>query len=121
MSILKLIKKGDILIIAILLVLSVAGIFLLSGSQGETVTIVHDGSTVYTGSIFTDREIKVSGDYENTIIIENGEVWFESSNCPNQDCVHAGRLHKSSQTMACLPNKTVIRISGESEVDDIAK
>lgn len=121
MSILKLIKKGDIIIIAVLIALSVAGMFLNYGDEGDTVTVMHDGQVIYTGSLSTDREIKVYGDYENIIVIENGEARFESSDCPNKDCVHSGSISKSSQTAACLPNKTIIKISGESEVDDIAK
>lgn len=121
MSILRLIKKGDIIIIAVLIILSIVGIFMFPGEEGDTVTVMHDGKTVYTGSLDVNREIRVSDDYENIIVIKDGQAYFEHSDCPNLDCVRSGKINKSSQTAACLPNKTVIKITGESEVDDIAK
>lgn len=122
MQLSKLIKKGDIFLIIILILLSVAGLFLLRQEPGDTVTVTQNGEVIYSGPLSQDKELVVSGEYENKIVIKGGKVYFAESNCPGHDCVLSGALDKSGQTAACLPNKTAIVISGgESEVDDIAK
>ena len=53
--------------------------------------------------------------------IEDGKVYVESC-CPNGTC-SAGKIEKSGQWIACLPNKVVIRLEGskDEEVDVLAR
>lgn len=56
---------------------------------------------------------------------EDGSVAFESSDCPEHLCVHAGRLSVPGQFAACLPNRLVLVIEAapgeEAEVDAVAR
>lgn len=59
---------------------------------------------------------------ENVVfhLYEDGTVCFEASNCPDQVCVRTGRIGRSGQSAACLPNEIVLKIipiRGESDVD----
>ena len=66
--------------------------------------ISRGGEVLATLPLDTDAEYIVNGDYENVVTIANGSAFFSSSNCPNEDCVHAGRLTKAGQLAVCLPN-----------------
>ena len=42
---------------------------------------------------------------------ETGAVRFESSDCPDQICVHAGWMRLPGQSAACLPNKLIVKVT----------
>lgn len=54
--------------------------------------------------------IRVSGD---------GSVFFLHSDCPDQICVHGGKISADGQMLACVPNRLLVKIvssdSGEGE------
>ena len=53
-------KKGDIVIITAVLVLAVfSAAFAFSRGGGGTVTVKADNETVYTGSLYYDRTVKL--------------------------------------------------------------
>ena len=117
-------KKGDVVLFILLLLLGVGLMifqwFPVAGTV--SVTVIHDGQTVYSGPITVDKTITIKGDYTNVIRIEGGKVRFEESNCPGLDCVRAGAIGKAGQSVACLPNKTVVLLeAGEKGVDVVAK
>jgi hypothetical protein len=47
------------------------------------------------------------------------------ADCPNQVCVHTGKITAPGQIIACLPNRALVKLAGgagaETEVDVIAK
>ena len=69
----------------------------------------------------TDAEFEVSGEYVNRIVVRDGRVCIEDSDCPGSDCVHSGWIDKGGRSIVCLPNRVEIRISGESDVDFVVK
>ena len=47
-------------------------------------------------------------------------IGFTESDCPDLVCVHTGMLSKAGDVAACVPNKTVISVSGgEASVDTL--
>ena len=40
----------------------------------------------------------------------DGTICFEHSDCPDQVCVHAGRLGRAGQSTACLPNRVILKL-----------
>ena len=117
-------KWRDALIIAAALLLA-AAVFLLTlpkGADGRLFAeISRNGEVVASLPLDTDAEYVVNGDYENVVTIADGGAFFSSSNCPNEDCVHTGRLTKAGQLAVCLPNGVTVRIVGEeADVDAIA-
>ena len=44
--------------------------------------------------------------------IENGAVFVESSDCPEQSCVRMGRISKKGQSVACVPAMLYVKITG---------
>ena len=93
----KLFKKGDIAVIAV--ILAVAGIFALwQFLSSEKLTAV----------------VTVNGE----IVVEKGKIYFKSSECTDKLCVSCGKLEKKGDTAVCLPSKTVVTVIG-SDLDAV--
>ena len=56
----------------------------------------------------------------NKIVIEKGSVHVSESSCPDGDEIAAGRIFKAGEMLVCLPNRLLIRITGEKDVDGLA-
>lgn len=100
-------KKGDFIAIGIVLIaatLIFLSIYLFS-SPSVTVKITEDNEVVYEGEISTDKKITLKN---NTVVIENGEVFMEKSNCKNQICVKHKKIKRSGESIICLPNKVIV-------------
>ena len=114
----------DALVIAAALLLA-AAVFLLTlpkSAEGRLFAeITQNGRLLASLPLDTDAEYVVNGDYENTVTISEGSAYFSSSTCPNEDCVHTGRLTKAGQLAVCLPNGVTLRIvGGDGDVDAVA-
>ena len=119
---LKFIKKGDIIIIAVIL-LAAAVFTFWNSSKTESVqaVITVDGETVKTVDLANIKEkftFIPATDPRVVITAENGEIRFESAECEDKLCVACGNLSKHGDTAVCLPSKTVITITG-SDVDAV--
>ncbi len=112
----KLAKRSDILLILILFMLALVLILPRFFSRQEPLT----------ASVYVDGELnqqidlsKIDSTYEfsvnNTVIVaENNSIRFKSSDCRDKLCVNTGRLTKANSVAACLPNRVLIALSGES-------
>ncbi len=103
------VKKGDIIVIIVSLVLLVLciGFCLLIKKDGIYVVIKEDNKTVYSGSLFKDDTIKLK---HNTVKIKNGQAYMLCADCKNQICVNTGKISNSGETIVCLPNKVIVEI-----------
>ena len=120
----KLIKIGDIIVIAALLLLSVV-IFVSSlpaQSKETAVAVVSvDGEEYARYPLSEDTQVTIEQDgHTNTIEIKNGAVRVISANCPDNTCVHQGFISKGSEVIVCLPAKLTITLEGaESQLDSV--
>lgn len=59
---------------------------------------------------------------ENVIEIDKGQVKIIDADCPDQICVKAHAIGKSGESIICLPNKLVVKITGEGkqETDEVS-
>ncbi len=119
---LKFIKKGDIALIAVIL-LAAAVFMFWSNSRTESVqaVITVDGEVVKTvdlGNIKEKITFIPATSPRVVITAENGKISFESAECEDKLCVACGELSKHGDTAVCLPSKTVITVTG-SDVDAV--
>ncbi len=114
-------KRADIILCVMLIILGVSLYLFLPFGAGEIVTIKHGGITVYSASLHEDHVLTIEGEYTNEIRIEDSMVYYHSSDCPGQDCIKMGRVRTAGATIACAPNSTIVIIDGQSEVDGIAE
>lgn len=87
---------------------------ILRKSPKTLVEIVQDGTVIRTVDLASapDGEIRVErqdGQSYNLIRIENGTICVSEAGCPDQTCVHMGRLRTDALPIVCLPNRLVIR------------
>lgn len=110
-------------VLAVLLLAAVLGTrmwFASADSGALTVTVGIGGTEVER----TPLARYSGGTYENngctvTVKVENGAVFVAESDCPNQDCVHSGRIGQAGQSIVCLPARIVIELVGESAEYDL--
>lgn len=70
-------------------------------------------------SLAADRETVIVGDngLSLTVVIEDGGACVRAADCPDQVCVHTGRLTKDGDTAACLPAGVMLTVTGGGDAD----
>jgi len=94
---------------------------LMPGEAATHAEILSDGKLMYTVDLRIDRQIYISNGSggKNMIHIKDGKIGVTEANCPDHYCMHRGFCNSGAQ-IVCLPNKLVIRFTGESEIDMVA-
>lgn len=119
------IRKGDIILLIVLLLLGAALSWLSVRGRvtGTTAVVRVNGKEYGTYSLAQDRTIRIRrGDRKNVIVIRGGEVSMRSSTCKNQICVRHDPISNQNESIVCLPNRVSIEIKGDGDgdVDTIA-
>ncbi len=101
------------------IVLFAWGFVLLSNASAGNAkkAIVHDGdggTTELSLNKDTTRTFTTSHG-SNTVVVEKGQVYVESSDCDNQDCVHQGAISTPNKQIICLPHELWIEIVADGE------
>lgn len=114
------IKKGDVIIIAVLSLLCAALFALPFFFRSEkTVAVVFlDGEKkeeIDLSEVQSGYTLKVNG---CVLSVEKGKISFLEADCPDRLCVKSGVLSKNGDTAACVPNKVVVRIENKKESFD---
>lgn len=116
-------KSADFYLVAVLLIITaglLAWIQFGVKKQGETVVIKVDGNVVKQLALKNDTEFDVSG-YQggaNHIVIQDNAVYMSDADCPDKLCVHTGTIHKTGETIVCLPHRVVVEITGTTDTFD---
>jgi hypothetical protein len=81
---------------------------------------IRQGDKIYAIlSLNQSRTLLIHGPLgDSKILIQNGQVRFESSSCRNQYCVHQGWLKHSGQVAICLPNQVSLELLGADKPFD---
>ena len=121
----KIIRKADIVLLIILLVL---GLLLTAASihgrtTGEQVLVTVNGKEYARYDLSVDREVEITLDgHTNKFSISKGKVQMSYSTCKNQLCVNTGSISETNQNIVCLPNRVSISIVGrDGDTDAVAK
>ena len=117
----KYFKKTDLLIIAVLVLISALSCGIYRGvSAGEEVKaeIYYRSELVRTVELIKGSEETFSIPEVPGVVFHryaDGTIAFLESDCPDQVCVHAGRIGTPGQFAACLPNSLVLRVVSAGE------
>jgi hypothetical protein len=93
-------------------------------NEGKRVLIELDGEEVGKFSLEENRVIPVDGKLGTTNVeISEKGVRVLDSPCPYKLCVKSGPIRRSGETLVCLPNRVVVRITGDKgeEVDAVSR
>ena len=136
-----LIKKADLILLAVLLIAGLAASIVLarSGKGGGQVTIKSAGKKIGTYSLKENRTLLITKDGHifdcdgtdsqgetgyNILQIRDGKADMISADCHNHDCVNHRPISKDDENIICLPHKIVIQIEkekGDDGYDSLAK
>lgn len=117
-------RKTDIIVVSVILAACILGWTVykqLFGDKAVRAEIYYDSQLVMTVDLIRGEEKTFSIPQKPNVVFEldkEGNIRFERSDCPDQICVHAGRLHIVGQSAACLPNGIVVRIVPQKRSDD---
>lgn len=121
----KIIKKADIVLATVLIIVGFAMSYFLSFSQstGSELIISCNGEKFGSYSLYEDQEIVIDRNgHHNKVTIKSGVVSMSFSDCHGQDCVQQGEISQSGEAIICLPNKVVLEISGgDKKYDTLSK
>lgn len=114
------IRKNDIFLVAsvIILCIIISVIPFFFSSDGSSVLIYVDGDLYAEKSLNENSVTDIDGLMQ--VVIENGKAYVKNSVCPNGACEHSAPVSSSGESIICLPNKIMIKISGETEMDAIS-
>lgn len=117
--------RNDIILVCVLLVIAVAGYFIVNMfvyKEGSSVEIYSDSELIKTLSLREDTEYEINVDnHKNIIKIENGSVSMIDADCPDKLCEKQGKINKNGMSIICLPNKIVVKINSNTDMDVDAK
>lgn len=117
--------RNDIILVCVLLVVAVAGYLIVNTfvyKEGSSVEIYSGSELIKTLSLTEDIEYEISvDDHTNIIKIENGSVSMIDADCPDKLCEKQGKISKNGMSIICLPNKIVVKINSNTDMDVDAK
>ena len=116
-------KKGDILIIMAVVILSLLWFMgdFFRNSEDKTVNICLDGEICHSIrlSYVEDKEVFKAGSCVVEVSPEGAS--FISSDCPDGLCVKRGLMTRVGDAMACVPEGVTVEIVGTADrIDGIA-
>ncbi len=117
LKLIKVIKKGDILLVLILIAVCI--IWFLPKDNGEKIRaeIFLDGNSVHSfvlSDVSKPQTVSVAG---CEILVEKDGVTFLESSCSDSLCVKRGKMTKSGDAMACVPQRVVVTLKSEKNAD----
>ena len=110
---------GDVLLVVAALV--TAAVLAISGTRTGTaqdVIVEVDGVMRHMVPLDSQQTLTVVGPLgQSVVLVQGGRVRIESAPCQGQICVARGWLHKIGDVAACVPNRTVLRLTGNAPRD----
>lgn len=119
----KLIKKMDVVIIIILLVISFIPYAMLkiyqSNYKGVNYAVISiDGKEQKKVELteVLDEEFTFKSDYGiNKVVIHDGRIGIIEADCKDEICINEGFIEDVGERIVCLPNRLIIEIVGEQK------
>lgn len=118
-------RKNDFWLILVLLVLAAGSWFLFrsDSTARDKVLVVRKDQQVLQRIELK----KVTSETKLIVPVEHGEMVIAydreggrvlSSPCPDQVCVHQGKITRSGQTIACVPERVLVTITTAAKEND---
>ena len=105
----KLIKKADIILAAIVILATIVIGFAKNTDAPCEAVIYLDGKEYMRVNLQEEKEQIIQ--IENMrICAHNGKIQVLASDCHDKTCINMGEAEKNGSMIACVPNKIVIRI-----------
>ncbi|MDO5047931.1 MAG: NusG domain II-containing protein [Anaerococcus sp.] len=108
-------KRGDILVILILLTFSLGLAFFISnmtsGLRGNVLRIEQDSKIIKEVSLDKDQEFRINyGGHYNIVEIKDGKAFVSEADCLDQICTHMAPIAGVGETIVCLPHRLFLEV-----------
>lgn len=109
--------RRDLLLAGVLLLAAVAVFLLVRTRQagdtgtGPVAVVSLNGQEAARYPLSQDGVFLLNGG-SNTLVISDGEAWVSEANCPDKVCMGMGRISRTGEFIACLPNRLIITVEG---------
>ena len=116
----RLLRRFDIAVIAAVLAVAAIVFFCTRHTdRGTCATVTVNGETERVVDLAVDAVIRLDTEPCVTLIVEGGSIRFADALCPDKICERTGKLKNAGDTAACIPAKTVVTVTGDSDVDAV--
>ncbi len=115
-------NKSDIKLIIILLVFSIAIIIFINinKEKGSVAEVYFEDELVLTIDLNVDGEYTTKGLLGDVVLeVIDNKIRVKEENSPKNICSKEGFISDSSRVLICLPNKIIVKIVGENEIDGV--
>ena len=114
-------RRGDYIVV-IVCALMLPVLFVRYGLPGSTGTQarINTGNSIYAQVPLSRPHIyRVAGRLGiSEIEVRDGQIRFNHSPCPGQQCVHSGWAKRGGEFIACVPNRVSVSVLGQGAGGD---
>jgi hypothetical protein len=115
-------KNDYTLVIVTLFISLVVALILKQPNNPTVVNVYYENKVIKTASLKEDSTFVVDGKLGKvTIEIKDSKVRIIDETSPNNICQKQGHISKVKEQLICLPNKIIVTIDGETELDAVVK
>lgn len=115
-------NKSDIklLIILSIVIISIFFVINITKKGGTIAEVYYEDELVLTIDLNIDKEYIVDGELGDVVLeVKNKQIRVKEENSPKHICSKEGFIGDSSRTLICLPNKIIVKIVGEANIDGV--
>lgn len=106
-------KRGDVLVFAVFVVLAGVGFLVFRPQAGGRSCEVRAGPVRFEVLLPRETTLVVTGPVGSTVVeIHGREVAVANSDCRAKRCVRQGKISRAGQVIVCAPNRVLVRILG---------
>lgn len=115
-------KKGDIIIICVTIIVAAVLYFsgiLSPGEKGGNAIVYIDGNKIEEINLNKDAKYRFDsedGGY-NILSVKDGKIDMIEADCRDKICVNHTPIYRENESITCLPHKLVVEIEGGEEND----
>lgn len=115
-------NKNDVKLIFIICVI-VLLMFLFNyfnNESGSTALVYYEDELILTIDLNIDNEYVVRGKQGDVVLeVKNKKIRVKEENSLKHLCSKEGFIGDSSRVLICLPNKIIVKIIGDDEIDGV--
>lgn len=115
-------NKSDIRLIIVLLVF-IMGMFIVMNATEEVgmiAEVYYEDKLMLSVDLSVDGEYIVDGELGDVVLeVKDNKIRVKSETSPRNICSKEGFIGDSSRTLICLPNKIIVKIVGDNEIDGV--
>ena len=107
------------ILIGLVLIAGVAGLLISNATKSEGSKAIVDINFMgtmerYEIDLSVDETYNINTTLPVTLVVKDGKISFQNSQCPDKLCEGFGEIYYDNQTASCLPAGVIVTISEAS-------